>query len=590
MKKPTTPLRRAIALATLMTLAGAAAAQAPAKAPAAAPASAKPAAAAPAAGPAEKPQYGGSLSIGANFYTLSALSFDAADWTWKFNNDVGLVYEHLFVGDLDKSVRKGGKYAFRSDAFIAYDSLRGELAEKWRLLENPWRAEITLRKGVMFPARPGVMAARELTAEDVVYTYERLAKSPRKIAGYYDYVDKVEAKDKYTVLFTFKNYNAEWDYRFGWGYYGGIQPKEVVAAGAADWKHANGTGPYTLENYVQGSSITFRKNPNYWDSEKIGGQSYKIPFADTITYRTVKDESTMLTALRTGKIDILETVRWSAVPELKKNAPALQFSRALSTLNPIVFLRVDTKPFDDIRVRRALNMAINRAEIVKAYWGGNAEVLAYPMTPDWPGYYEPLSAMPDSVKETFTYDPVKAKKLLAEAGFPNGFSFKTQVSTASSNDADLLAMVAAYLAKVGVKMEIQTMEYTAYLSAMGTKTHAPGYMLWLGGSNPTVSLRKSFVTGQYWNPSMYKDPEFDKKIAEMYAEPDERVRQVKVKLMTREILEKAPFIALPTPYGYAAWWPWVKNYGGETRVGAERPGPIHARVWVDQEMKKKMGF
>ncbi len=60
--------------------------------------------------------------------------------------------------------------------------------------------------------------------------------------------------------------------------------------------------------------------------------------------------------------------------------------------------------------------------------------------------------------------------------------------------------------------------------------------------------------------------------------------------MTREILDKAPYIWLPTPYIYTAWWPWVKNYGGELRAGAVRPGPIYARIWVDQELKKKMGL
>ena len=84
--------------------------------------------------------------------------------------------------------------------------------------------------------------------------------------------------------------------------------------------------------------------------------------------------------------------------------------------------------------------------------------------------------------------------------------------------------------------------------------------------------------------------EFDKRMATVYAEPDESKRQLLVKIMTRDIVEKAPYIWLPIPYMYTAWWPWVKNYAGELRVGAERPGPIHARMWVDQEMKKKLGF
>jgi peptide/nickel transport system substrate-binding protein len=139
-------------------------------------------------------------------------------------------------------------------------------------------------------------------------------------------------------------------------------------------------------------------------------------------------------------------------------------------------------------------------------------------------------------------------------------------------------------------MEIQVMEYPAYLSAMTTKTNAPGYFVNLAATNPTTALRKTFVTGQTWNPSQYSDPAFDKQVDAMLAEPDEAKRQQLLRGMTREILDKAPHIWLPTPYRYTAWWPWVKNYNGELRAGAERPGPIHARIWVDQELKKKMGF
>ncbi len=195
-----------------------------------------------------------------------------------------------------------------------------------------------------------------------------------------------------------------------------------------------------------------------------------------------------------------------------------------------------------------------------------------------------------SVKELFTYDPEKAKKLLAEAGYPNGFTFKAQVCACQPDHLDLLPLIGAYLEQVGVKIEIQTMEYGAFLSAMTTKTVAPGYMMNNGHTNPITTMRKSFITGQVWNPSQYGDPEFDKQMDAVFLEEDEGKRQNLLKAMTREILEKAPYIWLPTPYLYTAWWPWVKNYGGELRAGAVRPGPIYARIWIDQEMKKKMGF
>ena len=538
----------------------------------------------------QPPKPGGTLEIGTVYVTLSALSWDNADWNWKHNHDTGNVYEQLFAADLSKSKRLGGKHPFYADAWLPSDAIRGELAESWEWKKDPLRMEVKLRKGIMFPEKPGVMASREFVADDVVFTFNRLDKSPKKIAGYFDHLEKVEATDKHTVVFTFKNYNAEWDYRFGWGYYSGIIPKEVADAGAGNWKNVNGTGPFMLADFVQGNSNTYVKNPNYWDKDKINGTEVKLPLVDKLVYRTIKDEATYLTALRTGKLDILESIRWSAVDELKKSAPQLQWSKWLSMTGQFVALRVDTKPFDDIRVRRALNFAVNKPEIVKDYYGGNAELFAYPQHPDYLGYFEPLEAMPASIKELFTYDPAKARKLLAEAGFPNGFSFKVQVCSCSPDHMDLLPLIAAYLEQVNVKMEIQPMEYAAFLSAMTSKTNSPGYLMGNGHTNPTTTIRKSFVKGQVWNPSQWNDPAYNEKMDAVYLEPDEGKRQAMLKEMTREILDKAPYIWLPTPYVFTAWWPWVKNYGGELRAGAVRPGPIYARIWLDQEMKKKMGY
>ena len=542
-----------------------------------------------AAAQAEAPKYGGNLEIATAYVTLSALSWDLADWNWKQNHDTGQFYEQLFAGDLSKAKRLGGKYSFIPDAWLPSDAVRGELAESWKWTD-PLTLEIKIRKGVKFPAKPGVMAERELVAEDVIYSFNRQNNSPKKIPTYFDHIEKFEATDKYTVVMKMKEFNSEWDYRFGWGYYSGIIPKEVVTAGAGNWKNVNGTGPFMLTDFVQGNSNTYTKNSIYWGKEKIGDKEYKLPFVEKVVFRTIKDEATQHSALRTGKLDIHESVRWQAVEELKKSAPQLRWSKWLDTNGVFLSMRVDTKPFDDIRVRRALNFAVNKQAIVKEFYNGNAELFAYPQHPDYVGYYEPLEAMPASIKELFTYDPAKAKKLLAEAGYPKGFSFKVQVCSCQPDHMELLPVIGAYLEQVGVKLEIQPMEYGAFLSAMTSKKNEAGYMMRNGHTNPTTTIRKSFVKAQVWNPSQWSDEEFDKKMAAVYLERDEQTRQRMLKLMTREIIDKAPYIWLPTPHLYTAWWPWVKNYGGELRAGAVRPGPIYARIWIDQDMKKKMGF
>ena len=537
-----------------------------------------------------EPKYGGTLEVGTVYVTLSALSWDPHDWNWKLNHDTGLFYEQLFAADLSKAKRNGGKFSFVPDAWLSSEALRGELAESWEWKENPPRVEIKLRKGIMFPEKPGVMKAREFVADDVVFSFNRLNGSPRRIKDYFTHVAKVEATDKHTVVFTFKDFFAEWDYRFGWGYFSAITPKEVVDAGATNWKNVVGTGPFQLTDFVQGNSNTYTRNPKYWDKETIGGKQYQLPYLDKVIYRTIKDEATWIAALRTGKLDMLEAIRWQNVESLKKSAPKLQWNRWLATSGTFMAFQVDQKPFDDVRVRRALNMAVNKQEIVKAYYNGHAELFAYPMHPDYVGYFEPLESMPDSVKELFTYNPAKAKKMLAEAGYPKGFTFKVQVCACNPDHMDLLPLVAAYLEQVGVKIEIQPMEYAAFLSAMTSRKMAPGYFMNNGHTNPTTTIRKSFTTGQQWNPSGWSDKAYDARMDEVYRTRDEGKRQAMLKEMNREILEKAPYIWMPTPYVYSAWWPWVKNYGGELRAGAVRPGPIYARIWLDQDLKKKMGF
>ena len=252
-------------------------------------------------------------------------------------------------------------------------------------------------------------------------------------------------------------------------------------------------------------------------------------------------------------------------------------------------MRMDQPPFDDIRVRRALNMAVNQQEIVDLFYGGHAELMAYPQHPGFGDYYQPLEEMPESVQELFGYHPDKARALLDEAGLADGFSFKVQVCTCSPSNMDLIPLLDSYLAKVGVRMEIEPLEYAAFLSMMTTENHGPGYFMNNGHTNPTTSIRK-FITGHTWNPSVYNVPEFDAAIDRLMLTREETDRVALTRELTVKLLDEAPSIWLPTVYNYTAWWPWVRNYGGELRAGAVRPGPIYARIWIDHDMKRAMGF
>lgn len=539
---------------------------------------------------AEAPRYGGTLEMATTSTAVTTLSWDLADWQATLQTrDTGQFYEQLFGVDLNKSKSRGGRYPFTISGWQPTDAIRGELAESWSW-PTPLTLEIKLRKGIKFPAKKGVMAEREFVADDVVFSFNRMNTSAKRTQGYYDHVDKVEAKDKHTVVFTFNKFIADWDYRFGNGFFSGIMPKEVADAGAGNWKNANGTGPFLLSNVAQGNALTFEKNPVYWDKDVIGGKEYKLPYVDRLIHRVIKDESTQHAALRTGKLDILSSISWEAARELKKTSTQLKWNRYLTTTANRVALRVDTKPFTDVRVRRAMNMAVNKQEIIEKFYGGEAEMFTFPMHPEYVGYHQPLKEQPASVQELFKYDPAKAKKLLTEAGYPNGFTFKVQVCTCNPDQLELMPLVAAYLQGVGVTMEIVPMEYGAHLSAMTSHTNAAGYLTGIPDVNPTTSLRINFGKGQVYNAPAMDDPKFDARVAEANAERDEKKRQQILREATTYILDQAPAIWMPAPYRYTAWWPWVKNYGGELFVGAGRSAPIHARIWIDQDLKKKMGY
>ena len=419
----------------------------------------------------EKPQYGGTLEIVTVYPTLSALSWDLADWNWKQNHDAGLFYEQLFAADLSKSKRKGGKHPFYADAWLPSDAIRGELAESWEWKDNPLRIEIKLRKGIMFPEQAGrdggarahrrgrgvqLQPPRQEPEED-----RELFRSPRR---------RSQAPDPHTVVFEFKEFNAEWDYRFGWGYYSGVMPKEVADAGAGNWKNANGTGPFMLTDFVAGNSNTYVKNPNYWDKETIGGVAYKLPFVDKLVYRTIKDEATYITALRTAKIDILEIhplAERRAAEEERAGAAVVALAQHVGHSSS----RCGSTP----------SRSTTSACAARSTWRSTSRRSCRATTTAMPSC-SPIRSTP-TISATSSRSsrcrtrsrscsptiPTKAKQLLAEAGYPKGFSFKVQVCSCQPDHMELLPLVAAYLEQVGVKIEIQPMEYGAFLSAMTTQ-------------------------------------------------------------------------------------------------------------------------
>jgi len=547
---------------------------------------------------AENVQYGGTLSFTDIYPGVQPGSLDAADWHWAHGYFTGLVTEHLMMADLNRGPRGTNEFTFQNTgSHIPLNMLKGELLEKWEVNKKskPIQIVFHLRKGIMWQNKPGIMKARELVSDDVVHTINRAKASKRYVPLFLDWIDRVEAKGKHTVVLHLKEWNVEWPYYVAYGHYDAIQAPEQEKAelGPSHWRSLTGTGPFMLHDYKEGHSLNFVKNPNYWGSEVINKKTYKLPFVDTVNMMVLRDESTKLTALRTGKLDLVTILAAREMKDLKSTTPQLIFRRFLTPSIQTIFLRTDRKPLNDVRVRRALNMAIDRKALSEAFWEKDFEVVSFPATKLHTGVYTPYEKLPALAKEVLTYNPEKAKKLLAEAGFPNGFTFKLDLgNTGSSQLVDIMSMIAGMLSKIGVTMEINLMDYAASFSVLTKKIHNEAYYYNYDPATPLMVIRKNLTKGQQWNAAMMDDPKINEAWARLTSDASLSQKQVdaELKKLAIYVIEQAPAIMFPHSYSYCAYWPWVKNYYGEIRAGAQRIGPVITRIWIDQELKKKMGY
>jgi peptide/nickel transport system substrate-binding protein len=195
-----------------------------------------------------------------------------------------------------------------------------------------------------------------------------------------------------------------------------------------------------------------------------------------------------------------------------------------------------------------------------------------------------MDQLPKSTQELFTYDPEKAKKLLAEAGYPNGF--KTELETFTGSE-DQVALVAADLKKIGVIVDIKMREYAASLSIMTNKTHTGLLYESVSHGSPYsacsgVAYKGAITT---WNGACWDDPKYNADYEKIQQMTDPNQLFPAIKAIGVYFLDQAPYIWQPVQYRYRFAWPWAKNYYGELNFVADAPGTVHTYVWLDQKMK-----
>ena len=503
-----------------------------------------------------------------------------------FPHAVFFTNEELLTGDWSKGPAGTGEISWQTGLFVM-ECETGCLAESW---EMPDEETIVyhIRKGVHFHDKPPTNG-REMNAEDVAFSINRLLDMPRSfIRDHHKREDirSVEATDKWTVVVKcipeempslFIDISDSMH----------IVPPEVVEqyGDMRKWEVSCGTGPFMIVDYVPGSFATFVRNPNYWRKDPVHPEN-TLPYLDGIDVLVLPDRSTRLAALRTGKIDMHERLSWEDQEILLRTSPELLWIEQTAGMPPLVAMRSDTPPFDDIRVRRALALAIDNQAIKDELYGGSAKIFTWPIvdSEDFRDMYTPLDEFPESIRELYEYHPDKARQLLTEAGYPHGF--KTSI-LCTAGSTDMLSVLKNYWADIGVDVELDVKEGGTLRSIMKDKKHkAMSY-----GNTPAIAPHRfaDTRTMNIKNDSVVSDPYIDElyyRVAEKVLEPEHR-RILKEEYVPY-VLEHWWYIPIPAPNAFTFWQPWLKGYHGEHSVGNVNQNNWPIYVWLDLELRKEM--
>jgi peptide/nickel transport system substrate-binding protein len=546
-----------------------------------------------------KPQYGGELIIRAVGNIVNFDPYCSEKWTSIY----GGWLERLVSDDwtLDPVVW---------DYQIPWHPakyLKGQLAESWEFPE-PGMHVVHLRKSVGWQNLPPANG-REFTAEDVVFHYHRLyalgggftQPSPFRAGIGTRNLISVTAPDKYTVVFKLKITKPEaiMETLHGVGQEPCLENPEAVRkwGDVRDWRHAVGTGPFLLKGFIDNGYALLTKNPDYWGHDERYPQN-QLPYMDAIRYQIIPDENEALEALRVAKIDLISGVSAFDAEAMKRtNLELIQIPiprpQAL-TVQPAN----DKPPFNDIRVRKAMQLAIDLPAVARDYYRGTVD--PYPSTiasRDMKGWGFPYDIWPQELKDEYAYNPVLARKLLAEAGYPHGF--KTNVVADTSWDMKLLPVVQSYFADIGIEMEIRPMEHNAMLTYV--ETDRKHELVWreygpLGHNYSPLGAINRLHSGHLPNWLGICDPVMDSYYPKaLAATTEEELKQI-MKDVNERAARQHYVICLLQPMSYTLYQPWLKGFNSQCHsiIMGILGGPsclsfYGARFWIDSDLKKKMG-
>ena len=433
---------------------------------------------------------------------------------------------------------------------FAEDSFEIEpgLAESWDVSEDGLSYTFHLRKGVEFHD------GTPFDADAVIFNFERWSdpEHPYHFAEegfiYSSYVnqfgglkddeshviEEINKIDEHTVEFVLKRPVPAFLQNMAMSYFGLASPKSLETYGTDIVEHPVGTGPFVFEEWVRDDAITLVKNENYWQDG--------YPLVDRVIFQVIPDNAARLTALQSGEVDIADGLNPDDLERVEGDPNVELLQRDANNIGYLGF-NMEKEPFNDPLVRKAMNYAVNKENLIATVYNDLAEPAKNPLPPSYLGYNDDIAP--------YEYDPEKARDLLAEAGYADGFTFDLwtmPVPRPYMPDPNRAAeALQTDFAEIGLTANIVTMEWATYLDEL-TQGNQEVYMIGWSGVNgdPDYFLNNLLAEHSIPDPnySRYRNAELTELLLDAQSVLDEKERAAMYARAQEIVHEDAAMIPL----------------------------------------------
>jgi ABC-type transport system substrate-binding protein len=465
------------------------------------------------------------------------------------------------------------RYAFTDEATGASDlSLKGDLAESWSSSPDQRVWTFKLRRGVKWQNLPPVKG-RELVAADVKYCFEAYAKEGVQAFTFQE-IEGMDTPDSHTLRVHLKTPNTLFAQNVAEPVTV-IFPPEVLEEDGDLKKRLIGTGPYILKEHTRKVRIVLQRNPDYFDAGR--------PYVDEYVILSTPDAATRLAAFRTGASDLTWVATVSEVEAVRKTTPTTLVQELKNTLAPFgLALAQDRPPFNDVRVRRAISTAIDRQKQVDTVYEGHGIL-------GWGVPYLYYQDTPPTAKDLgpwWQYRPADAKRLLTEAGYPNGFETTLFYYEYFPQMSSQVALVQQDLKKnLNINVKITKLDYTSYYGRY-VESKWDG-MAWGFQSGHAVGLDER--TYMYLHSKSTKnffrvnDRVIDDLTVKLRQAPERAEQRAIARRIVDREYDQALRLWMPYDTGFLLYQPHLRNMAaGVLRSTIGYGSPTIARLWLDK--------